>query len=117
MKIYIETQPYFNTIKVFAINRLSDGSSYIYLENGKLIEKTIDSSMVNTPDKYKPLIELPRQIFDEVVKEFKKYAENNGLNYEEENKTRGKLEATEKHLQDMRDIVFIVNVHNDIKVA
>lgn len=49
-----------------------------------------------------PLIEMPEQMADEFIKAVVDYASEAGIKTENENLLKGKLQATEKHLEDMR---------------
>ena len=52
------------------------------------------------------LLDVPTWLFDEMIKGFAELANEKGLKLESDLKREGKLEATEKHLEDMRRIVF-----------
>src|SRR5690349_15204398 len=50
--------------------------------------------------------DIPTDIFDEMVKGFAEMASEKGIKLESDLKREGKLEATERHLDDMRKLVF-----------
>jgi len=52
------------------------------------------------------LMEIPRDVFAEMLKGFAEMANERGMKLESDLKREGKLEATEKHLEDMRTLVF-----------
>ena len=49
---------------------------------------------------------LPRNFADVFLLEFTKALSGMGIRTDNEHKTEGKLEAVEKHLEDMQKIVF-----------
>lgn len=53
----------------------------------------------------KPFLKVPLPFKQVFIKSFVDYASNNGIKPKEASFTEGKLEATEKHLEDMREIV------------
>lgn len=50
--------------------------------------------------------DIPADIFDEMLKGFAEMASEKGIKLESDLKREGKLEATERHLEDMRRLVF-----------
>lgn len=83
-----------STVKIFVIERYKDASSHIkYTENGlERIEHPLGGQM-------HPFIEIPKDIFDVMLKEFMIYGSEKGIQTENENVVTGKLIATEKHLE------------------
>ena len=51
-------------------------------------------------------IRMPVQECREIISAFVKYAQDQGFKSSDESFSKGKLEATEKHLDDMRTLVF-----------
>lgn len=49
-----------------------------------------------------PFLELPSSFFDDFVKGIVNYASENNIQTEQENALRSELEATKKHLEDLR---------------
>ena len=49
---------------------------------------------------------IPRNVFAEMLKGFAEMANDQGLKLNSDLKREGKLEATERHLEDMRRLVF-----------
>lgn len=54
----------------------------------------------------KPFLVIPEFIFNDFAKAILNYASDNNIKTENENLLVGKMDATEKHLEDMRKIVF-----------
>lgn len=52
------------------------------------------------------LMEIPRAVFNEMLKGFAEMANEHGLKLDSDLKREGKLEATERHLEDLRTLVF-----------
>lgn len=57
-------------------------------------------------DDIAPTMILPQNRLNEVLRAFSEAVREKGFGYETESTAKGKLEATEKHLEDMRRLVF-----------
>lgn len=68
-------------------------------KDGLLVEQEIESSVAMP---ISPLLTMKESMANAFIKAIADYASNEGLNTENENLLKGKLEATEKHLEDMR---------------
>lgn len=73
--------------------------------DGKLL---IEQVLPYTPEKVdvKPLLSIPLFMKDELIRSFVNEGAKNNLRTENENLLKGKLEATEFHLKDMREIAL-----------
>jgi hypothetical protein len=56
-----------------------------------------------------PTASIRTEDMREIVRAFVKYAQEQGFKSSDETFNKGKLEATEKHLEDMRTLVFKKN--------
>lgn len=52
------------------------------------------------------VMEIPRDLFGEMLKAFAEMASDQGMKLDSDMKREGRLEATERHLEDMRNLVF-----------
>ena len=108
MKIYIQ-KPYisdFDGVKIFVIDGEGTSRSQITIsrtDKTLLEQKRLDP---NEPQIVEPFLTLPTEFFNELVKSLSTYASENNIKTENENLLQGKLGSTEKHLEDMRRIVF-----------
>lgn len=104
MKIRIQQDYMRNSYKIFAFEIFLNKEHYLIYNEGKIERIEVDSEIINTDDSIKPLIELPRMIFNLLMPELINQANQMGIRTENENHLQGKLKATEIHLEDMREI-------------
>ena len=90
----------FNTSFYLRIDK-GDRKTIIGQKDGMLCEFTIDPTSI-TPPEIKPLLIFNNQMAKDFIKSVVDYASKNGVVTENENLLKGKLLATEKHLEDMR---------------
>lgn len=107
MKIYIQ-KPFessFDGVKIWVIKEIGPNRCQVTIdkESGNLKALLIDP---DNPKELEPFLKLPTELFNEFVKAITEYASDNNIKTENENLLQGKLGATEKHLEDMRKIVF-----------
>ncbi len=76
---------------------------FIGLKDGQLFEQTIDHT-INQP--LIPLFELDIRTSNIFLACMANYLSNQGMKTENENLLLGKLAATEKHLDDLRNMTF-----------
>lgn len=75
---------------------------FISQEGDSIRQTTLnEGSMVND---IKPLLIVPLNMKDDIIKAFISEGKRNHLSTENENLLKGKLEATESHLSDMQNI-------------
>lgn len=72
-------------------------------ESNLLKSKLLDE---NAHEELTPFIELSSQFFEKFAQAIADFASNNNMKTENENLLTGKYEAAQKHLDDMRKIVF-----------
>jgi hypothetical protein len=87
-KMYLET--YDNGRKVI-----------IGMKDGFLTEQILENNTCS-PIPIKPLLEMPLYLGEDFLKAVANYLSDEGIKTENENLLKGKLEATEKHLEDLR---------------
>ena len=75
-------------------------------EGDGLIANSVKSTDPILHDHLKPLIVLPRAIANVFIKLVAEHANSNGINTENESILKGKLDAKEEHLSDLRKIIF-----------
>lgn len=112
MKIYIRRVPASLANEIYFVNEPSrdfkKGDIIQFLnvkENGEVIvtEKKHEYGMILD---MKPTMILLESETRELIAAFVEHARQEGLKFNTESKAEGKLEATEKHLEDMRKLVF-----------
>lgn len=109
LEIHIEEDFNLYSKKVWVIEKRGNDTIYYNIGNdGNMVETTRSGNepYVLNDDKYKPFMIMPRHFADVFLLEFTKALSGMGIRTENEHKTEGKLEATEKHLVDMQKIVF-----------
>jgi len=101
----IHIQNDFNTrsVAVWVTKRCVDGSKNISQNRGKLIETLIDPCIVRS-SYLKPFLSLPSEFAAHLFKAISDNQHSMGIKTPEENLITGKLQATESHLADMREI-------------
>lgn len=104
MKVRIQEDYMRNSYKIFAFEIHLNKEHFLIYNEGKIEKVEIDSEMVANEGSIKPLIELPRMIFNLLMPELIKQGNEMGIRTENENHLKGKLEATEHHLTDMKAI-------------
>lgn len=111
MKIYIREIP--NTIKneIFFVERPNDlkKGDVIRFINFKETGEAIQTEKVHdygvATDEIKPSLILDEMQTRELIMAFSEIAKNRGFEYDSESKAKGKLEATERHLEDLRKLL------------
>ncbi|TQI72253.1 hypothetical protein JM79_3210 [Gramella sp. Hel_I_59] len=103
IEIFIENHWLSNKVKIVA--RLQRGQDYFFLHfNGsEIIEQKIEREPCEVQE-FKPLLECPPQLFQILMEAFVNVAKEKNIKTEAENLLKGKLEATQFHLEDMREI-------------
>lgn len=109
-KIYL--QPVFGSIdtEVFVIcepgpNQGDVGSYLQFTNNGIALTKLV-REREGSSDYVKPAFRVPENILREILTAFAEAAQDRGIEKRSESFVKGKLDATEKHLEDMRTLVF-----------
>lgn len=102
IKLYIERPFDSYSVKIWMISEDNRGSIFYNLENGEITESLIEHGKLATG--LKPFLELPRRYAELFLKGISDYNSSMGIITENENLLKGKLQATELHLTDMREI-------------
>lgn len=109
LEIHIEEEFNMYTKKVWVMERRGNDMIYYNIgKDGNMVEtiRKNDEPYVLNDDKYKPFMIIPMQMAQSFLLELTKVLSGMGIRTENEHKTEGKLEAVEKHLEDMQKIVF-----------
>lgn len=107
LEIHIEEDYTMYTKKIWVMERMGNDIVYYNIDKkGEIVENRMTPNDMPGSDKFKPFMVMPRQFGEAFLLEFTKALTNMGIRTENEHKTEGKLEATEKHLSDMQKIVF-----------
>jgi len=101
MKLVIQRDLRSNTAEIYFIE--DDGHRrYCIGYNGEnLVSQQIDDAKIK---EYIPLLKIPYHMLDVMMQQFSDELSKTGYKTENENLIAGKLIATEKHLEDMREI-------------
>ena len=111
MKIYIRQVPMTLSNEIFFVERPND------LKRGDIIRfinfnKNGEASQIEKVHEYgvniestKPTMILTEEQTREMIAAFSEIAKTRGFEYDSESKAKGKLEATERHLEDMRKLL------------
>lgn len=94
-----------DSVKIWVLDEQGTNRSQITLDKEtKYLKSTLLDP--NEPKEVEPFLELPTNFFEEFVKAIADFASENNIKTENENLLVGKFDATTKHLEDMRRIVF-----------
>ena len=112
MKIYIRQIPTTIMNEIYFVhqpkNDFKRGDIIVFFNinlNGEVIaKKQVHEYGLDLKD-IKPTMILPEQETRELISAFVDYARKQGLKFDDENKVEGKLEATERHLFDLRQLL------------
>jgi len=74
-----------------------------HFENGLVFTKIEELQLLDS-DSLKPFLELPMIFADGLFKAISEYNSSKGIQTKDQNLLEGKLGATEKHLEDMREM-------------
>ncbi len=102
-EIFIEEDYPLNQLKIWLIENTYTGKLSIHFNGEYLVKITLNPNKANEA---KPLVIIPREAESFILKELVDYQIKRGTKTSDENLLLGKLEATEKHLTDIRDIAF-----------
>ena len=94
-------QDNFSVARIYLRYNKGDQTVIVGQKDGMLIEQTLDH-MNATADPFIPLLEMNRNFAQDFFKAVGDYNSANGIKTENENLQKGKLLATEKHLEDLR---------------
>ena len=100
MKLIIQDVYEEYATKIYIKENRGDETVIIGYDGKYLVEQVIPANKASKD--IKPLIVIPMQMKDNLIKAFISEGAKNNLRTENENLLKGKLEATERHLEDMR---------------
>lgn len=100
--------------RIYAREQRGSQVVIIGYDGESLVEYTLGPELI--PD-IKPLLTIPIMMKENLLKAFTQEASKINLNTENENLLRGKLEATELHLKDMRDFSQKLLDNNQITLS
>ena len=109
IEIHIEEDFTMYTKRIWVLEHRGNDMIYYNIgKDGNMIEtiRKNDEPYITNDSKYKPFMIMPRNFADAFLLEFTKALSGMGIRTDNEHKTEGKLEAVEKHLEDMQKIVF-----------
>lgn len=105
LKFYIEDLMIIDKVKIWAVEEQADCNIiYGHDGDGLLVKQKVDPCVAKG-EELKPLLDLPRPLFKDLVKFLINNRNKLDIVPEEESFTKGKLEATENHLNDLSVIV------------
>lgn len=98
----------YRTMNVIIYGQIIEGTRLFIIgyDGERLIEQEVTpENELAQMTTFKPLLEVNEFKFNAFLKAFVDYASNVKMVTENENLLQGKLQATEKHLEDMRELV------------
>ena len=104
MELIVEKDHRYAGVRVYCIERGQGRTVYYGHVDNKITAKTIDNNNYVDNDIH-PLFEMGMGFFNDFVKCVIDYANAEGVKSDNDNFLLGKLEATEKHLDDTRIIL------------
>lgn len=84
---------------------------FFHFNGDEFVQQVLQKYDINTPEEIKPFFSVPLYMTNELISLFVARGAEMNLRTENENHLKGKLEATEKHLEDMREFskLFLMN--------
>jgi hypothetical protein len=101
MKLYVETNWNSRATRFYLEDQQGRVKTFIGVKDGRLIEQQLNP-MNAIDEPLFPLLEMGDYMAKEFIKSVVDYASGEGIKTENENLLKGKLEATERHLEDLR---------------
>ena len=107
MKFHIVQRYDMDRIEIWCFEYYGDKGYSITIDapTGLLRKEEIPECVGLDDGKYRPLMSFPRYFCETLFREITAYQSEKGIKTKDENLIEGKLQATEVHLSDMRDIV------------
>ena len=105
IQISINRRPESLAVELYVYEKTQTHITYYHPENDTTVATTVEYHEGAVPE-IKPFAVLHEQQFRQMVHAFVEHARDEGMRGGEESHAKGKLEATERHLEDMRALVF-----------
>jgi hypothetical protein len=103
LEIFIEQKRVSNVFEIWVVDHHIDSDHFISLaENGIMEVTTVPFNEMGKD--LKPFLSLPAYFAQYFFKAIAEHLSQRGIKTKDANLIEGKLQATEKHLEDMRDI-------------
>ena len=102
MEVFVERHYSRNQVEIFLKEKRGREDAFLHYNGSELVLMSVDPTNP-TVGAIKPFMILPMHYFDEIIKVFTIEGKKMGISTENENLLKGKLEATELHLWDMRE--------------
>lgn len=102
MELIVNEEYFSFTTSFYLKDRRGSQSVIIGQRDGKLVEHVLENCTYST--EIQPLLKMPFSMAQTFLKAFADYLSTKNITTENENLLNGKLIATEKHLDDMRNI-------------
>lgn len=103
MELFINKNIQENRADIYLIEKVGNREAFIGYDGEFLVRTDIDP-FFPLSDKVKPLLRVSLTLLPDLLKAFGDQTHKEGINTENENLLKGKLQATESHLSDMREI-------------
>jgi len=105
MKVHIQKEFHNDKVTIYVMDESYGSKKNISIRNisesGTEFEFK-ELSREGGPQKLDPFLQVPTLLFEDLVKAFLDYAQENNIKSENQTFLEGKLVATEKHLEDLR---------------
>lgn len=105
MKVYIDYSDFGRDLKLWIVDDNSERRKLLHYENGVWIASDIEGGA----SEQEPSLKLPGRLGDEVLKAMVEAFNARGFKPESGLKVEGRLEATERHLDDLRVLLKLKN--------
>jgi len=102
IEVFIQEVFRTGSIEIWVNQKKNDGSYNLHFDGDCVVYQKIEPGKLE--EGLKPLVSLPYPIGRTFLKQLSIQTAGIGIKPENESRTEGKLEATEKHLEDMRMI-------------
>lgn len=103
MELIIHDDWILDRVNIYIREEVGDRSFIIGYDGRNIVRTDITENRISGKEiKVKPLLSLESRMYSNVLELFTNEANKKGIRTENENHLKGKLEATEKHLEDMR---------------
>lgn len=97
-----------NRLKIYFGYEAQDGLHLLMPTDGTMLDKLVPDNIAVEPKEgeYSPIITLGRRSAEAFLQKIAAAISNRGIRTDTESKLEGELEATKKHLEDMRTLAL-----------